>query len=180
MFPRSGVIATGSFRCSRTSSATRSSSRRLAVVSRWARPREITRSSSGLRIPAVASRPRACLMSLTDSGKPPGLGVKAPGSGFPSPRASSKLTADESGSRARRAAAPPSCSRFLKQGLWPPIMRCERRSVPGAIGAPDAAGKSETGTRPARPPTPRTPRSLDAARHRSRLRDGECRDSPNR
>ena len=110
-FPRSGVIATGSFRCSRTSSATRSSSRRLAAGSRWARRRAITRSSSGLRIPAAASRPRTCPMSLTDFGKQPEVGVEAPGSGFPSPRASSRLTADASGSRARWDGAALSSSR---------------------------------------------------------------------
>jgi hypothetical protein len=48
----------------------------------------MTRSSSGLRIPAVASRPRTCPVSLTDFGKPPGLGVRALGSDSPSPKAS--------------------------------------------------------------------------------------------
>ena len=123
MFPTSGVIGTGSFRCSRTSLATRSNSRTLAVVSRWARPRAITRSSSGLRIRDVASRPRTCPGSLTDSGKPPELGVKAPGSGSQSPRASSKLTAVESGSRAARAGGPPSLSRFRQS----PRMRLHPR-----------------------------------------------------
>ena len=66
---------------------------RLAVVSRRARHREMTRSSSGLRIRALASRPRTCPVSLTDFGKQPGLGVTALGSGFPSPKASSRLTA---------------------------------------------------------------------------------------
>ena len=41
-------------------------------------------------------------MSLTDFGKQPGPGVRALGSGSPSPKASSKLTADASGSRAQR------------------------------------------------------------------------------
>jgi hypothetical protein len=50
---------------------------------------------------ALALRPRTCLASLTDSGKRPARTVKGPGSAFPSPRASSRLTAVESGSRAR-------------------------------------------------------------------------------
>ena len=112
MLPRSGVIGIGSFRCSRTSLATRSNSRRLAVVSRRARHRGMTRSSSGLQIRGVASRPRTCPVSLTDSGKPPGQGVRAPGSDFPSPKASSRLTGDASGSRAQRGVGVLSSSRF--------------------------------------------------------------------
>jgi hypothetical protein len=112
MFLRSGAIGTDSFRCSRTSSATRSNSRVLAVVSRLARHRQMTRSSSGLRIRALASPRRTCPVSLTDFGKHPRLGVGALDSGSPSPKASSRLTADASGSRARRAAGVPFSSRF--------------------------------------------------------------------
>ena len=112
MFPMSGVIATDSSRCSRTSLATRSNSRRPAVVSRRARHREMTKSCSGWRTPAAASRPRTCPMSSTDSGKQPRRGVRALGSGSPSPRASSKLTAGASGSRAQRGAGVLSSSRF--------------------------------------------------------------------
>ncbi len=65
-----------------------------------------------LRIRDVASRTRTCPGSLTDFGKPPDPGTKVPGSGSQSPRASSKLTAVESGSRAARAGGPQSRSRF--------------------------------------------------------------------
>ena len=51
-------------------------------------------------------------MSLTDFGKQPRLGVRALGSGSPSPKASSRLTADASGSRAQRGAGVLFSSRF--------------------------------------------------------------------
>jgi nitrogen-specific signal transduction histidine kinase len=66
------------------------------------RRRGITRSPSELRIQALVSRRRTCLISLTDSGKHPGPGVPAPGSDFPSPKVSSRLTGDASGSKAQR------------------------------------------------------------------------------
>ena len=65
-----------------------------------------------LRIRDVASRTRTCPGSLTGFGKPPDLGTKVPDSGSQSLRASSKLTAVESGSRAARARGPRSRSRF--------------------------------------------------------------------
>ena len=105
-------IGTDSFRCSRSSSATRSNSRVLAVVSPRARHREMMRSSSGLRIRALASPQRTCSVSLTDFGKHPRLGVAAPGSGSPSPKPSSRLTVDASGSKAQRGTGVLSSSRF--------------------------------------------------------------------
>src|SRR5262245_46148754 len=112
MFLRSGATGTDSFRCSRTSSATRSNSRVLAVVSPRARHREMMGSSSGLRIRALASPWRTCPVSLTDFGKHPRLGVAAPGSGSPSPKLSSRLTVDASGSKAQRGAEVLFSSRF--------------------------------------------------------------------
>ena len=106
----------------------RSSSRTLAVVSPSVRPREITRSSFESRIRALASRPRTCRASLTDFGKRrPARTVKAPGSAFQSPRASSRPTADESGSRARRLGARPSPLRFPRR----PPSRVDRRHPAG-------------------------------------------------
>ena len=59
--------------------------------------------------------PQNLPVSLTDFGKPPGQDVRALGSAFRSPKASSSLTADASGSRARRIAARPSPLRFPRQ-----------------------------------------------------------------
>src|SRR5688572_29680136 len=72
----------------------------------------MTRSSFGLRIRAVASPRRTCPVSLTDSGKHPGLDVAAPDSGSPSPKPSSRLTGDASGSRAQRGTGVLFPSRF--------------------------------------------------------------------
>ena len=74
----------------------------------------------------LASRPRTCPASLTDFGKPPGQGVRAPGSDFPSPKASSRLTADASGSRAQWGAGVLFSSRF-------PESLQRRRDFPIAI-----------------------------------------------
>src|SRR5580765_4640289 len=66
-------------------------------------------------------------MSLTDSGRHPRLGVSAPGSAFPSPRASSRPTAVASGSRVRRLAARRSRSRFPRR----PQTRVDRQGPAG-------------------------------------------------
>jgi K+-sensing histidine kinase KdpD len=66
---RSGVIGIGSFRCSKTSLATPSNSRTLAVVSRLARRRGVTRSSSGCRYGAwhPVREPAPCLRPILAS-----------------------------------------------------------------------------------------------------------------
>ena len=127
-FPRSGVSTTDSFRCSRTSSETPSSSRRLAAGSRLAQRRTIRRSCSGWQTAAPGSRPMTCLMSLTDSGKRREVIVEAPASDFPSPRASSKLTGGTSGSRARWVGAAPSSSRS-REPARQRISRTGRRRI---------------------------------------------------
>ena len=57
-----------------------------AAVSRRARHRKMTMSSSGLRIRAVGSRPRTCPLCSTDFGRQPGRGVRPPGSDSQSSR----------------------------------------------------------------------------------------------
>jgi hypothetical protein len=51
---------------------------------------------------------------LTDFGKHPRLGVAARGSGSPSPKPSSRLTVDASGSKAQRGSGVLFSSRFPK------------------------------------------------------------------
>ena len=75
----------------------------------------------------AASRPRTCLVSLTDSGKPLERTARVPGSAFQSRRGSSKPTAVESGSKARRTAARPSRFRFRSQ----PRSRVDRQGPAG-------------------------------------------------
>ena len=110
--PRSGVSATDSSRCSRTSSATRSSSRppeaRITVGAASNDQEVVFWVADG----GVRDRARGpALMSLTDSGKRREVTVEAPDSDFPSPRASSKLTGATSGSRAPSGGAARSSSR---------------------------------------------------------------------
>ena len=126
-----------------TSLATPSNSRRLAVASRWARRRGMTRSSSGSQIRGVASRLRTCPMSLTDFGKHPGPGVGAPGSGSPSRKASSRRTGDASGSRAQGGVGGLSSSRFPKS-----LNRCGYRKLDlmsgmKTLGELDENGRTE-------------------------------------
>ena len=124
------------------------------------------------------SRPRTCPVCLTDSFKRHARTAKAPASDFPSPRASSRLTAVESGSKALPIAARPSSLRFPRQHQ----SRVDRRGPASPciwkVTEPLRSGAGfSAGSRGSNPPNHHLQQSPALSRHARRRRlPASCRD----